>query len=344
MWPQIIWRRRRKNRDADMTDTIRLGLLRLCDAAPVILAEHQHLFAEEGLDVELSIEPSWANLADKLAYGLLEGAVMLPPLALACAAGLRGRPVDLLVPMSLSANGNAFTLSAACRDVFQRQGMAALAAQKRLRLAVVHGFSSHDLLLRHWLAGQGVAPERDLDITVLPPAEMVGSLAAGAIDGFCAGAPWGLVAERAGMGFTAVLSRDIWPGHPEKCLALRADFCRADPDGLTVLLKVLRQAQSLCAEPARREMLAALLARPEYLDLPADLLAQGLDHETGGPLFNAAYPSPSQAQWYARQMRRWGKAPDGIEDVTARLYRPDLFVSAGGEPAAEMSSTPDVIG
>ena len=226
-----------------MTDTIRLGLLRLCDAAPVILAEHQHLFAEVGLNVELSIEPSWANIADKLAYGLLEGAVMLPPLALACAAGLRGRQVDLLMPMSLSANGNVFTLSTACQDVFQRQGMAALAAQKRLRLAVVHGFSSHDLLLRHWLAAQGVAPERDVDITVLPPAEMVGSLAAGAIDGFCAGAPWGRVAERAGMGFTAVLSRDIWPGHPEKCLAMRADFCRTDPDGLTVLLKVLLQAQ-----------------------------------------------------------------------------------------------------
>jgi NitT/TauT family transport system ATP-binding protein/nitrate/nitrite transport system substrate-binding protein len=316
-----------------MADTIRLGLLRLCDAAPVILAERQQLFAEAGLDVELSIEPSWANIADKLAYGLLEGAVMLPPLALACAAGLRGRQVDLLVPMSLSANGNAFTLSTACQDVFQRQGMAALAAQKRLRLAVVHGFSSHDLLLRHWLATQGAAPERDVDITILPPAEMVGSLAAGAIDGFCAGAPWGLVAERSGMGFTAVLSRDIWAGHPEKCLALRAEFCKASPDDLNVLLKVLLQAQLLCSEPSRREALAGLLAQPEYLDLPADLLAQGLDAETGGPVFDAPYPSPSQARWYARQMRRWGKAPDWIEDITARLYRPDLLLSASGEVA-----------
>lgn len=323
-----------------MTEIIRLGLLRLCDAAPVILAEHEQLFAEAGLDVELSIEPSWANIADKLAYGLLEGAVMLPPLAMACAAGLRGRQADLLVPMSLSSNGNALTLSTACQDVFQRHGTAALAAQKRLRLAVVHGFSTHDLLLRHWLTAQGVMPERDVDITVLPPAEMVGSLAAGAIDGFCAGAPWWLVAERAGIGFTAVLSRDIWPRHPEKCLALRADFCQTNPGQMKILLEVLLHAQRQCADPERREALATLLARPQYLDLPAELLAQALITENGGPLFDAPYPSLAQAEWYAGQMRRWGKAPGIITSVAARLYRPDLFLAAGGVPSNEFLLTP----
>ena len=320
-----------------MTDTIRLGLLRLCDAAPVILAMQEGLFAGAGLDVELSVEASWANIADKLAYGLLEGAVMLPPLAMACAAGLRGRPVDLVVPMSLSANGNGFTLSSACQPVFARGGMAALAAHKRLRLAVVHGFSSHDLLLRQWLTGKGVMPERDVDITVLPPAEMVGGLAAGAIDGFCAGAPWGLVAARAGMGFTACLSRGIWPGHPEKCLALQAGFAGADPARLDALLRVVLRAQRICADPSHRAALADLLARPEYLDLPAGLLAQALDQAEGGPAFDAPYPSIVQAQWYARQMLRWGKAPAGLEEVTARLYRPDLFLRVGEQPAAVLA-------
>lgn len=323
-----------------MTDTIRLGLLRLCDAAPLILAQQDGLFAAAGLEVELSVEPSWANVADKLAYALLEGAVMLPPLAMACAAGLRGRPVELLVPMSLSAEGNAFTLSSACQALFQDRGMAALAAARRLRLAVVHGFSSHDLLLRHWLTTQGVVPERDVDITVLPPAEMVGSLAAGAIDGFCAGAPWGLVAARAGMGFNAVLSRDIWPGHPEKCLALSAGFCTADPGRLKVLLQVLLQAQHACSAPRQRAALAQLLARPEYLDLPAALLAPALEAGSGGPRFDAPYPAPEQARWYVRQMHRWAKAP-ASEDIVARLYRPDLFLAAGGVCPPDGFRTPD---
>ncbi|GAN80089.1 CmpA/NrtA family ABC transporter substrate-binding protein [Acidocella aminolytica] len=314
-----------------MNEPIRLGLLRLCDAAPVILAKHEGLFAEAGLEVALSIEPSWANIADKLVYNMLDGAVVLPPLAMACAAGLRGRKVALAVPMSLSAEGNSVTLSVACQEIFNQHGMAGLVARKRLRLAVVHGFSSHDLLLRHWLTTQGVQPDQDVEITVLPPAEMVGSLAAGAIDGFCVGAPWGLVANKAGMGFTACRSRDIWPGHPEKCLTLQADFVATAPERLHLMLQVLLRTQRECAAPESRAKLAALLERPEYLDLPADLLAEALDSEKGGPSFTAPYPSVTQAQWYARQMQRWSKAPAGLEGVTEQLYRPDLFLCAGGE-------------
>lgn len=327
MWRLNFWRQG-PDKDKNMGETIRLGLLRLCDAAPVILADQEAMYAAAGLRVELSVEPSWANIADKLSYGLLEGAVMLPPLAMACMEGLRGRQTRLVVPMSLSANGNAITLSTACAGAFAAGGIAGLARQKRLRLAVVHGFSSHDLLLRHWLAAHDVG---EVDITIVPPAEMVASLQAGAIDGFCAGAPWGLLAARLGVGFNAVYSKDIWPGHPEKCLALREDFAVADPARLTALLRVLLAASAQCALAERRAGLAEMLAQPEYLDLPAALLAQALDPAAGGPVFGACYPAVPQALWYARQMRRWGRAPAGILDVPGQLYRPDLFALAGGE-------------
>lgn len=64
-----------------MNSRVRIGLLRLVDSAPVIVAEADGLFHEQGLAVQVSIEPSWANVADKLAYGVLDAAVMLPPLA-----------------------------------------------------------------------------------------------------------------------------------------------------------------------------------------------------------------------------------------------------------------------
>jgi CheY-like chemotaxis protein len=125
------------------------------------------------------------------------------PQAMASAAGLRGRRTELVVPMNLSTNGNAVTLASPLRDDFPCAGIAGLITGRRLRLAVVHSFSTHDLLLRHWLAAAGVNPDEDVEITVLPPAEMVSSLAAGAIDGYCAGAPWGQVAAHAGLGFLA---------------------------------------------------------------------------------------------------------------------------------------------
>lgn len=310
-----------------MAESIRLGLLRLCDAAPVILADQDALFAQHGVRVTLSVEPSWANIADKLGYGLLDGAVMLPPLAIACAAGLRGRKTDLVVPMSLSANGNAVTLAMRRQAAFRAAGIAGIG---KLRLAVVHAFSTQDILLRYWLAANGVDPEHDVDITVLPPAEMVGSLAADAIDGFCAGSPWGQVAEHAGLGFIAVQSSEIWRDHPEKCLALRADFCMRDPAGVMGLIKALRAAGALCAAPEQRPALAALLAAPQYLDLPAQLISAALVPASGGPDFTAQYPLRDHALWFAAQMLRWNKAPPDVLTAAGALYQPDFFLAAGG--------------
>src|ERR1700726_316289 len=94
-----------------MSKPIRVGLLRLVDSAPVIVAEADGLFRDQGIDVQISVEPSWSNVADKLTYGVLDAAVMLPPLALAACAGLRGPKARLLVPMSLSQGGNAIVTS-----------------------------------------------------------------------------------------------------------------------------------------------------------------------------------------------------------------------------------------
>lgn len=307
-----------------MSDHIRLGMLRLSDAAPVVVAGALGYFEAEGIQAEIIVEPSWANIADKLGYGLLDGAVMLPPLTIACAMGLRGRKTDLIVPMSLSANGNAVVLAGGLRAAFSG-GIRSVAALRRLRLGVVHGYSTHDLLLRYWLADQGVDPETAVDITVLPPAEMVGALAAGAIDGFCAGAPWGRVAEHAGLGFTAITTRQIRPDHPEKCLAVRADVAARDPALLRRLLRALKAAASFCANPEQRSALADLLARPAFLDLPVAVIAPSLAPEAGGPVFDRLTPDPEDGAWFGGQMQRWGKAPHGTADMARALYRPDIF-------------------
>src|SRR6185437_1013560 len=69
---------------------VRIGMLRLSDAAPIVAAQEYGFFAEQGLDVRISVEPSWANIADKLTYRQLDAAVTLPPLVFAVTLGLRG--------------------------------------------------------------------------------------------------------------------------------------------------------------------------------------------------------------------------------------------------------------
>ena len=57
---------------------------------------------------------------------------------------------------------------------------------------------THNLELRYWLAAADAVAGRDFELCVTPPARIVEALRSGRILGFCAGAPWGEMAERAG--------------------------------------------------------------------------------------------------------------------------------------------------
>src|SRR5207302_8578894 len=85
-----------------------------------------------------------------------------------------------------------------------------------LPLGVVHAYSTHNLLLRYWLATAGLQAGRDVRLSVVPPARAVEALKSGQIAGFCAGAPWGEIAVRAGAGLNVASSDDIWRAAPEK--------------------------------------------------------------------------------------------------------------------------------
>ncbi|MDG3444153.1 ABC transporter substrate-binding protein [Nitrospirillum amazonense] len=332
---------------------VRIGLLRLTDSAPVIHAQAAGLFAAEGLDVTLSVEPSWANLADKLSYGLLDAAVMLPPLVLAMALGLRPAAARLIIPMSLSQHGDAVTLSNELAGPILAGGRpnAAEAGQRlaellrgrpRVTLAVVHAWSTHALLFKSWLHAAGIDPQADVDWAIVPPADSVAAIESGRIDGFCAGAPWGAMAAAAGVGRTVALSSDIMPGHPEKCLAVREAWAEEQPDALQAMLRALLRAAADCADPANTPAIAATLAQPAFLNLAPEIIAaslpggarDGAGQDTDICVFGAATrPTLDQARWFLDQMARWRDLPVSAaetEAVAARIYRPDLYEAAAG--------------
>ncbi|TWB77707.1 NitT/TauT family transport system ATP-binding protein/nitrate/nitrite transport system substrate-binding protein [Nitrospirillum amazonense] len=330
---------------------VRIGLLRLTDSAPVIHAQTAGLFTAEGLDVTLSVEPSWANLADKLSYGLLDAAVMLPPLVLAMALGLRPAAARLIIPMSLSQHGDAVTLSNELAGPILAGGRpnAAEAGQRlaellrgrpRVTLAVVHAWSTHALLFKSWLHAAGIDPQADVDWAIVPPADSVAAIESGRIDGFCAGAPWGAVAAAAGVGRTVALSSDIMPGHPEKCLAVREAWADEQPEALQGLLRALLRAAADCADPTNIFAIAATLAQPAFLNLAPKVIAaslpggarDGAGQDTDICVFGSATrPTLDQARWFLDQMTRWRDLPVSgaeAEALAARIYRPDLYAAA----------------
>ncbi|MGO9673819.1 MAG: CmpA/NrtA family ABC transporter substrate-binding protein [Methylocella sp.] len=322
---------------------MRIGLLRLTDGAPVIAAHEFGFFADEGLEAEIVVEPSWANIADKLAFGFLDAAVIVPPLAFAVQLGLRGAAQPLLIPYAISAGGNTVTLSRSLaqetHERANREGVsivAALAASLRARsatLGVVHAYSTHNLLLRYWLATAGIEAGRDVKLAVVPPARAVETLTSGHIAGFCAGAPWGDVARRAGVGATIATSRDIWKHAPEKALAVRTHWAEERPEALAGALRALLRAAKFCDSPENASYTAALLSRRRYLDVdPHAILASlpgGTAPDNGCIFYRGAttFPWRSHGLWFLSEMRRWGLVDEGVDlrALAERVYRPDLY-------------------
>jgi two-component system, oxyanion-binding sensor len=340
-----------------MSKPVRVGLLRLVDSAPLILAEADGLFAQQGIDVEIHVEPSWSNITGKLTYGVLDAAVMLPPLALAACVGLRGPKARLVVPMSLSQGGNAIVGSHAAANSLKadtpppgiRLPEWLHAQQAKPRFAVVHAFSTHNLLLRYWLASGGADPDRDIETVVIPPEDVVAALAAGSISGFCAGAPWGNVAERENAGQILIGTSVIWPFHPEKCLCFSETWAEANPDLMHALLRAVLQAQLRCDQPEEAPRVAALLSNPNGLNLPEEASSAALPGGMGQERIRfhtreAWFPARTHALWFLGQMRRWGWLDETVDlsALAVQVYRPDLLTSAvqaeGLYPAAGLPS------
>ena len=355
-------------------DRIRIGFLPLVDAALPILAREQGFAEAEGLEIELVRDLTWATVRDRLIYGHTDAAHLVAPLAIATALG-RGRPaVPMAVPFVLGLNGNAVTLSvplaeqvresaglgdpvttgARLRDV----AVARVAAGRRLRFGVVHRYSSHNYMLRYWLAASGIRPDVDIEIVTVSPSFAADALASAEIDGICVGEPWNSVAVDRGVGQIVVVTAQIWRRGVEKVLAMRADKVAAAPEIVHRLIRALHAAAAHFVDPETSDASAEILARPGYLDAPVESIARAITDRVrlsqhADPLHipdfmfqyreAANFPWRSQAAWLYSQMVRWDEAPFSADDaaVAEGVFRPDVYRAAlagSGAPLPGASS------
>lgn len=335
---------------------LKVGFIPIIDCAPVVLAEELGAFERQGLEVEIRREVSWANVRDKLALGVLHASHILAPLPLAITAGLDSVRVPLINVMTLQVNGNALTLSQglwremeeAAPDLMA-SGHAPLVARAlavvvrkraasgapQVVLASVFSYSAQNYMVRLWLASGGIDPDRDVRMVVVPPPHTVAHLSGGAIDGYCVGEPWNQRAAVLGIGRIALVGPDIWKGMPEKVLGTTEAWAEKNPETLKALIKAVLEACRWLDEPDNRAEAARILSSPRYLNTPAEILARTLDL----PDFHvfhrnhANFPWRSHADWFLKQMVRWGQASPSIdiEGTSDRVYRTDLFRAAAAE-------------
>lgn len=346
--------------------TLRLGYVPLTDAAPLLVADALDLFASVGLRVSLSAEGGWAALRDKLAFGALDAAHLLGPMPIALAAGLDGVSAQVTVAAGLGINGNTLTLSAALAEdlgtlrgplsptafagaIRRRQGRGA----PPVALGVVFPYSSHNYLLRYWLAQGGLDPDRDLRLTVVPPPRTAQALQQGAIDGFCAGEPWGSQAAALGAGRVVLASGDIWPNHPEKLFAFNADYAAKEPEPAAAATAAIIAAARWLDDAENHAEAVKLLARRAFPGLARETVAAAFAGRAMGlrlahPLRfrEATLPRREHAAWWLLQMRRWGHVPPYVTDEDAlRPFDDSLWHAAAARlreaepPAAPVPSS-----
>ncbi len=344
-----------------MPRQLTIGFLPLVDACLPILAREQGFAEAEGLSLTLVKDVSWATVLDRLLYGHSDAAHLIAPLAIATTLG-RGRPaVPLSAPFVLGLNGNAVTLhpdlaDRVCPQVElgdpRRVGEAlrAVAGERKaagrpLRFGVVHRYSSHNYMLRYWLAGCGIRPDADVEIATVPPPFCADALEAGEVDGICVGEPWNSVAVERGAGRIVLATAQIWRRGVEKVLALREPVLEERRGEIEALIRALVATARHFVDPANWEANAAILARAEYLDGSAGLIRRAISDRlllvrgsepVHYPDFMfqyreaANFPWVSQAEWLYTQMVRWdgGGFSPGDAARAARVFRPDIYRSA----------------
>ena len=328
---------------------IRLGFVALSDCAPIIMAQELGLYAKYGVGVELHREVGWATIRDKIVYGELEAAHAPAGLVVAASCGLGSIQRECLAGLIMSLNGNAITLSQNLWDSGVRDGRAlrerVIRGDRLHPFAVVHPYSAHSVLLRHWLRSHRIEPDRDVQIVVVPPAQVHANLKAAHLDGYCVGEPWNSLAVLSRLGWCIATSDELAPRHPEKVLMVRKDFAETSEHDHLALIAALIEACQFCQRAENRERLLETLAQPQYVGAPIQALRMGMSgtfdygngrvekhssfHIFSGEDVNA--PTPAKAEWVVRNLISSGivKDPSLVPFERApEWFRADIFAQA----------------
>jgi NitT/TauT family transport system ATP-binding protein len=275
---------------------------------------------------------------------------MLAPVPVAAALGLGGAVPPLDVVSVLSMNGTVVGVSQTLGETLRGSGHGfgfddaaqagrALSAAMGpgLRVGVPFPLSMHAELLHRWLGDHGAV---SLETRAVPPPLMAEAMAAGEIDAFCVGEPWGSVAVEGGVGELLLPGAAIWAFAPEKVLALRRDWLGEQEELAARLVRAVWRAGRWLAEPANHMVGAEILARPDHVDVPAELLERALSGrividaaglERRVPRFvefhhgAAHFPWRSQAAWIgARLASRFGLPAGPAAHAASAVFRSDL--------------------
>jgi nitrate/nitrite transport system substrate-binding protein len=326
---------------------LKVGFIPITCATPIIMAHPMGFYAKQGLDVEVVKTAGWAVVRDKTLNKEYDAAHMLSPMPLAITLGAGAQPTPYTMPAVENINGQAITLAIRHKDRRDPRQW------KGFKFAVPFDYSMHNYLLRYYVAEYGLDPDKDIQIRVVPPPEMVANLRADNIDGFLAPDPVNQRAVYDGVGFIHILSKEIWEGHPCCAFAASREFVTRMPNTYHALLKAIIDASAFARKPEHRKQIAEAIAPANYLNQPVTVVEQVLTGTFADGLGNVRkvpdridfdpFPWHSFAVWILTQMKRWGQLKGDVnyEKVAREVFLATdtarLMKEAGLTPPAATS-------
>jgi len=362
--------------DAPEVTTAKLGFIALTDAAPLIIAKEKGYFDKYGMTgIEIAKQASWAVTRDNLVLGSggggIDGAHILTPMPYLISLGTitKGNKVPMYILARLNTNGQGISLSNTYKDLnigldssaLQEAFARSKSSGKELKAAVTFPGGTHDLWMRYWLAAGGINPDQDISTIVVPPPQMVQNVKVGNMESFCVGEPWHAQTVNQGIGYTALTTGELWKDHPEKALAMRADWVDKNPKAAKAILMAVQEAQQWSAKTENKAELAEIVAKREWLKVPVKDIVEryqgkydygnGRTEDYSNTLLmkfwrdNASYPYKSHDTWFMTENIRWGYIPadTDVKKLVDAVNREDLWREAAKTlkvPDSEIPKSP----
>ena len=305
---------------------LKIGFIPITCATPLIMAHPLGFYEKQGLNVSVVKTAGWALIRDKIINKEYDASHMLAPMPLAISLGAGSNALPMNVATIQNINGQAITLAMKHKDKRDPK------LWKGMIFAVPFEYSMHNFLLRYYVAEHGLDPDKDIQIRVTPPPEMVANLRAGNIDGFLGPDPFNQRAVFDQIGFIHILTKEIWDGHPCCSFGVRSEWVKENPNTFAALYRAILNSAQMAMNPANRTTIANAIAPTAYLNQPVTVIEQVLTGKFAdglGAVRNVPdrvdfdpVPWSAMGVWILTQMKRWGylKGEVKYKDIVDKVY------------------------
>ncbi|MEM9282375.1 MAG: CmpA/NrtA family ABC transporter substrate-binding protein [Verrucomicrobiota bacterium] len=318
---------------------LKIGFVPITCATPIIAGHSLGFYDKYGLKVDIIKTAGWAVARDKCMNGEYDASHLLAPMPAAMSMGLGSASQPWRMVTNVNTNGQAIVLANKHKDKNDPKDW------KGFKFGVPFEYSMHNLLLRMYVAEHGIDPDKDIQIRVIPPPEMVANLRAENVDGYLAPDPFNQRAVYDGVGFIHKLTKDIWDQHPCCCFGISQRFIDENPNTFIVLLTAILDATQTAEKTEERVRFAEAMSPRNYLNQPEAVLKQILTGVYPDGLGNIQkvpdrisfmpYPTQSMGTWILSQMKRWGYVKG---DVDFKTLSDEIFLSTeAGSRMKEMA-------